>query len=129
MFYSLAPERRPLFVPDCLGGIGALEFGNSILQTAPFEQPLKQPVTLIVVAKCRGDTTICDSLSRPLALSSATATRPPPPRATRRYASLRTDPAARRRISCYAATRAPRIPGTSTQRSMTARGRPFTSTA
>ena len=62
--YSLAPERRPLFVPDCLGpGIGALEFGNSILQTAPFEQPLKQPVTLIVVAKCRGDTTICDSLS------------------------------------------------------------------
>jgi len=62
---ALSPERCPTFVPDCLGpGIGALEFtGSSILQTAPFATPLPQPVSLMVVARCRGDTTMCDSLT------------------------------------------------------------------
>jgi len=56
-------QRMPLFKPAVLNGRGTLEFdGASVLKTRPFAEPLQQPVTLVVVARARGDTTIVDSL-------------------------------------------------------------------
>jgi len=62
---AFSSERCPLFVPDAIApGVGALDFnGKSILQTAPFIKALPQPVSLVVVARCRGDTTLCDALT------------------------------------------------------------------
>ena len=62
---AVGADRRPKFEPDALGpGLGALDFGGtSILQTMPFTSPLPQPISLMIVAKCAGDTTLCDSLS------------------------------------------------------------------
>jgi hypothetical protein len=55
--------RMPVFVPESINGHAAIEFdGRSVLKTRPFARPLPQPVTLIVVARARGDTTIVDSL-------------------------------------------------------------------
>ena len=55
--------RMPLFKPDAVNGCGAIEFdGASVLKTKPFSEPLPQPITLMVVARARGDTTIVDSL-------------------------------------------------------------------
>ena len=60
-----AVDRMPTFVPDAFGpGVGALEFGgSSFLQTMPFISTLPQPLTLVIVARARGDTTLVDSLS------------------------------------------------------------------
>ncbi|KAL3904373.1 MAG: hypothetical protein SGPRY_011306, partial [Prymnesium sp.] len=56
-------QRMPLYKPGSLNGHGTLDFdGASVLKTRPFAQPLEQPVTLMVVARARGDTTIIDSL-------------------------------------------------------------------
>ena len=61
----LHPDRRPTFEPDALGeGVGAVVFnGSQLLETAPFASPLPQPLSIMVVARCNGDTTLCDSLS------------------------------------------------------------------
>lgn len=63
--YAKSAERMPTFVPDALGpGNGALEFnGASLLETCAFDQPLQQPLTLVIVARARGDTTLIDSLT------------------------------------------------------------------
>jgi hypothetical protein len=55
----------PTFIPDALGrGLGALEFdGSSYLETRPFGASMPQPLTLMIVARARGDTTIIDSLT------------------------------------------------------------------
>jgi len=56
-------QRMPVYKPSALNGHGALEFdGASVLKTRPFAEPLQQPITLVVVARARGDTTIIDSL-------------------------------------------------------------------
>lgn len=56
--------RMPIFRPNAVNGYAAIEFdGSSVLKTRPFKQPLPQPVTIMVVARARGDTTIFDSLS------------------------------------------------------------------
>ena len=56
-------QRMPVYRPDALNGRGILEFdGSSVLKTRPFAQPLQQPVTIMVVARARGDTTILDAL-------------------------------------------------------------------
>jgi len=56
-------QRMPVFKPASVNGHGCLEFdGASVLKTRPFAEPLQQPVTLMVVARARGDTTIIDSL-------------------------------------------------------------------
>ena len=62
---AVSADRRPKFEPDALGpGMGALDFGGaSVLQTAPFRTPLPQPISFMIVAKCYGDTTLCDSLT------------------------------------------------------------------
>ena len=50
--------------PALVNGLGAMEFtGGEVLKTLPFAQPLQQPITLVVVARARGDTTIVDSLT------------------------------------------------------------------
>mmetsp|Transcript_29559 Transcript_29559/g.87912 ORF Transcript_29559/g.87912 Transcript_29559/m.87912 type:complete len:344 (+) Transcript_29559:46-1077(+) len=55
--------KPPVFRPNVLNGCAAFEFdGTCVLKTRPFAQPLPQPITLIVVAKARGDTTIIDAL-------------------------------------------------------------------
>ena len=63
--HALRPDRRPTFEPDALGeGIGAVVFnGGQVIETAPFATPLPQPLSIMVVARCNGDTTLCDSLS------------------------------------------------------------------
>lgn len=56
-------QRMPLFRTDAINGHAAFEFdGAAVLKTRPFPQPLPQPITLMVVARARGDTTIVDSL-------------------------------------------------------------------
>ena len=64
-FATHGRDRMPTFRPDALGpGLGALEFsGSHWLETAPFAAPLPQPLTLVIVARARGDTTFVDSLS------------------------------------------------------------------
>mmetsp|Transcript_49360 Transcript_49360/g.106910 ORF Transcript_49360/g.106910 Transcript_49360/m.106910 type:complete len:340 (-) Transcript_49360:1257-2276(-) len=55
--------RMPAYKPDTINGLGVLEFdGASVLKTRPFAEPIPQPITLMVVARARGDTTIVDSL-------------------------------------------------------------------
>jgi len=61
-------ERAPEFVADAFGSPegdhGALEFtGRSMLATLPFDTPLPQPLTLMLVARARGDVTLCDALT------------------------------------------------------------------
>ena len=54
-------RRMPTFVPDASGRQRRLEFnGASLLETC-FDQPLQQPLTLVI--KARGDTTLIDSLT------------------------------------------------------------------
>jgi len=56
-------QKMPVLRADAINGYAAFEFdGRSVLKTRPFSEPLPQPVTLIVVARARGDTTIVDSL-------------------------------------------------------------------
>lgn len=56
-------QRMPTLTPNAVNGFAAFEFdGASVLKTRPFPEPLQQPITLVVVAKARGDTTIVDSL-------------------------------------------------------------------
>ena len=56
-------HRMPTLREDAVNGHHAFEFdGASVLKTRPFAQPLAQPITLVVVARARGDTTIVDSL-------------------------------------------------------------------
>jgi len=53
----------PEFLPDALHGCGVFLFdGAAVLKTRPFTEPIPQPITLMVVAKARGDTTIIDAL-------------------------------------------------------------------
>ena len=65
--HASAPSdhRMPTFIPDALGpGLGAIGFdGKSFLETRRFASPMPQPLTLVLVARARGDTTLCDSLS------------------------------------------------------------------
>jgi len=57
-------QRMPALRLGAVNGHAAFEFdGASVLKTRPFAQPLQQPVTIIVVARARGDTTIFDSLT------------------------------------------------------------------
>jgi len=56
-------QRAPVLRLGAINGHPAFEFdGASVLKTRPFAQPLPQPITLMVVARARGDTTIVDSL-------------------------------------------------------------------
>ena len=60
---AIMHHRMPTLREDAVNGHHAFEFdGASVLKTRPFAQPLAQPVTLVVVARARGDTTIVDSL-------------------------------------------------------------------
>lgn len=60
---AVADKGAPLFNACAINGHGALEFsGSSVLQSQPFSKPLPQPITIMVVARARGDTTIVDSL-------------------------------------------------------------------
>ena len=57
-------HRMPILRENAVNGHAAFEFdGASVLKTKPFAQPLPQPVTLMVVGRARGDTTMIDSLS------------------------------------------------------------------
>jgi len=57
-------SRMPALRPSVINGHSAFEFdGSSVLKTRPFAEALPQPITIMVVARLRGDTTICDSLS------------------------------------------------------------------
>ena len=57
-------NRMPAFRPDAINGHACFEFdGASVLKTKQFAQTLPQPITIMVVAKARGDTTIFDSLT------------------------------------------------------------------
>jgi len=57
-------QKMPILKPDAINGYAAFEFdGHSVLKTQPFAEPLPQPVTLMIVARARGDTTLIDSLS------------------------------------------------------------------
>ena len=78
----LSGTRMPAFLPDGVNGVGMFEFdGHSVLKTRPFARALPQPVTLVVVARARGDTTIVDSLG-PGCATPANVYRPAPaPRA------------------------------------------------
>jgi hypothetical protein len=56
-------HRPPLYVPNSINGHASFEFdGSSVLKTVPFAEPLPQPITLMVVARAQGDTTIIDAL-------------------------------------------------------------------
>jgi len=56
-------SKMPAYKPNAVNGHGCMEFdGASVLKTRPFAQPIPQPITIIVVARARGDTTIIDSL-------------------------------------------------------------------
>lgn len=58
-----SPLRMPLLLPEAINGHAAFAFaGESVLKTVAFAEPLPQPITLMVVARARGDTTIVDSL-------------------------------------------------------------------
>lgn len=63
-FASQLPAWNEASVPGCANG-GAIEWGvgQAELKTAKFAAPLAQPLSLLVVAKASGDTTILDSLS------------------------------------------------------------------
>ena len=72
-------QKMPILKPDALNGYAAFEFdGHSVLKTRPFAEPLPQPVTLMVVAKARGDTTIVDSLGPQCARPRTQSARRPP---------------------------------------------------
>jgi len=62
--FMTAPHgRMPAFRADAVNGHPCFDFdGASVLKTQPFAQPLPQPITIMVVARARGDTTIIDSL-------------------------------------------------------------------
>ena len=62
--HAKAPVGRgPTFNATACAGQPALTFhGRSELQTLPFTKALPQPLTLMVVAKANGDTTLVDSL-------------------------------------------------------------------
>ena len=69
-------NRMPMFREDAVNGHPAFEFdGASVLKTRPFAQALPQPITIVVVARLRGDTTICDSLGPTYAAAPRTASR------------------------------------------------------
>ena len=71
-------QRAPVLRLGAINGHPAFEFdGASVLKTRPFAQPLPQPITLMVVARARGDTTIVDSLGPQCAHLVRRATRPP----------------------------------------------------
>jgi len=56
--------RMPVFRPDAVNGHACFDFdGASVLKTRAFAQTLPQPLTILLVAGARGDTTIFDSLS------------------------------------------------------------------
>lgn len=60
---TAAGKVPPMYNARAINGRGALEFtGASVLHTQPFSKPLQQPITIMVVARARGDTTIVDSL-------------------------------------------------------------------
>ena len=60
--YASVP-RTPHLRPDAINGHAAFEFdGSCVLKTRPFRVPIPQPVTIMIVARTRGDTTMIDSL-------------------------------------------------------------------
>ena len=62
--FATMHRNPPKFNPRAVNGLGAMEFaGGEVLKTLPFAQPLQQPITLVVVARARGDTTMVDSLT------------------------------------------------------------------
>lgn len=61
--FTATTQRMPTFRADAVNGHAAFDFdGASVLKTHAFAQALPQPITIMVVARLRGDTTICDSL-------------------------------------------------------------------
>jgi len=57
-------KQMPALRQDAINGHAAFEFdGHGVLKTRPFAEPLQQPVTIMVVARARGDTTLVDSLN------------------------------------------------------------------
>jgi len=61
---SQLASRMPILRPNLLNGHAAFEFeGSSVLKTRPFSKPLQQPITLVIVGRARGDTTMVDSLT------------------------------------------------------------------
>ena len=64
-------KRMPILRPNAVNGHAAFEFdGASVLKTRPFKQPVPQPVTMMIIARARGDTTIVDSLGPQCVASS-----------------------------------------------------------
>ena len=77
--------RMPAYRYDAINGHPCFEFdGASVLKTAPFAQALPQPLTIMVVARARGDTTIFDALTSTCAPPSP---RPPSRAAPKMHAS------------------------------------------
>ena len=61
--HAYSTKVSPTYCPDAVNGYGAFEFaGASVLKTRPFAQPLPQPITIMIVARATGDTTLIDAL-------------------------------------------------------------------
>lgn len=59
---SLSSAPPPTLARDAINSFPALNFdGSHVLKAGPFEKPLKQPITLMAIAKARGDVTLIDS--------------------------------------------------------------------
>lgn len=79
---SQLASRMPVLRPNLLNGHAAFEFeGSSVLKTRPFSKPLQQPITLVIVGRARGDTTMVDSLTPQYAAQCRSSSRRPHPHA------------------------------------------------
>lgn len=59
---SVSSAPPPILTQSAINGLPALKFdGSHVLKAGPFAKPLKQPITLMTVARARGDVTIVDS--------------------------------------------------------------------
>ena len=76
---AIMHKQMPALRQDAINGHAAFEFdGHGVLKTRPFAEPLQQPVTIMVVARARGDTTLVDSLNPGCALLCHPLAYPPP---------------------------------------------------
>ena len=63
-FAASNARSMPAFRPAALNGHPVIDFdGASLLKTRAFAEAIPQPITLMLVARARGDTTMVDSLT------------------------------------------------------------------
>ena len=68
----------PEFRNNSVNGHPTIEFdGGSILKTRAFPEALPQPITLMIVARARGDCTMVDSLGTQYAARGCCCHAPP----------------------------------------------------